>query len=101
MTDEAGTLQQAQLRPAPDYRPTLSLCSLDIETSERGELYSIGLHGCGQRIVYMLGPPAGRAVQPSASATSSWSTATRGPICCTRSMPGSRVSIPTRSSAGT
>ncbi|WP_110676792.1 DNA polymerase II [Salinicola sp. RZ23] len=54
-----GSLQQAQLRPAPDYRPALSLCSLDIETSERGELYSIGLHGCGQRIVYMLGPPAG------------------------------------------
>ncbi|MDH4573413.1 DNA polymerase II [Salinicola acroporae] len=54
-----GSLIDAQLRPAPDYRPQLALCSLDIETSERGELYSIGLHGCGQRIVYMLGPPAG------------------------------------------
>ncbi|WP_353981947.1 DNA polymerase II [Salinicola endophyticus] len=59
VADDAGSLQQAQLRPAPDYRPTLTLCSLDIETSERGELYSIGLHGCGQRIVYMLGPAAG------------------------------------------
>ncbi len=54
-----GALVNAQLRPAPDYRPALSLCSLDIETSERGELYSIGIHGCGQRVVYMLGPPAG------------------------------------------
>ncbi|KAA0017937.1 DNA polymerase II [Salinicola corii] len=54
-----GSLIDAQLKPAPDYRPQLTLCSLDIETSERGELYSIGLHGCGQRIVYMLGPPAG------------------------------------------
>jgi len=56
---EDGTILDAQLKAAPDYRPTLKLCSLDIETSERGELYSIGLHGCGQRIVYMLGPPAG------------------------------------------
>ncbi|WP_342594671.1 DNA polymerase II [Salinicola lusitanus] len=54
-----GSLIDAQLKPAPAYRPQLRLCSLDIETSERGELYSIGLHGCGQRIVYMLGPPAG------------------------------------------
>ncbi|GHB07652.1 DNA polymerase II [Salinicola rhizosphaerae] len=54
-----GAVTEAQLRPASDYRPTLRLCSLDIETSERGELYSIGLHGCGQRVVYMLGPPAG------------------------------------------
>jgi DNA polymerase-2 len=47
----------AQLKPAPDYRPNLRLVSLDIETTERGELYSIGLHGCGERQVYMLGPP--------------------------------------------
>ncbi len=57
--DAHGELQDAELKPAPGYRPTLSLCSLDIETSERGELYSIGLHGCGERVVYMLGPPAG------------------------------------------
>lgn len=49
------------LRPAADYRPILRTLSLDIETSERGELYSIGLHGCGQRQVYMLGPPTGEA----------------------------------------
>lgn len=50
-----------RLKPHPDYRPTLRCVSLDIETSPQGELYSIGLHGCGQRIVYMLGPPNGDA----------------------------------------
>ncbi|WP_240493066.1 DNA polymerase II [Kushneria phosphatilytica] len=53
-------LIEAQLKPAPDYRPTLRLCSLDIETSAHGELYSIALEGCGQRTVYMLGPPNGQ-----------------------------------------
>ena len=52
-----GVLVDAQLKPAPDYRPTLKLVSLDIETTARGELYSIALEGCGQRQVYMLGPP--------------------------------------------
>ncbi|SHM29638.1 DNA polymerase II [Phytopseudomonas punonensis] len=52
-----GVLVDAQLKPAPDYRPQLKLVSLDIETTERGELYSIALEGCGQRQVYMLGPP--------------------------------------------
>ncbi|KAB0547711.1 DNA polymerase II [Pseudomonas argentinensis] len=52
-----GVLVDAQLKPAPDYRPTLKLVSLDIETTARGELYSIALQGCGQRQVYMLGPP--------------------------------------------
>ncbi|SFH47537.1 DNA polymerase II [Modicisalibacter xianhensis] len=52
-------LIEAQLKPAPEYRPRLSLASLDIETSERGELYSIALEGCGQRQVYMLGPVSG------------------------------------------
>ena len=61
--DASGVLLDAQLKPAPDYRPTLKLVSLDIETTERGELYSIGLHGCGQRQVYMLGPPNGDASQ--------------------------------------
>ncbi|CAG8868763.1 DNA polymerase II [Pseudomonas fluorescens] len=57
--DAQGTLCNAQLRPAADYRPALRLVSLDIETTERGELYSIGLEGCGQRVVYMLGPANG------------------------------------------
>jgi DNA polymerase-2 len=47
------------LKPAPLYRPTLKLASLDIETTAHGDLYSIALEGCGQRQVYMLGPPNG------------------------------------------
>lgn len=53
---EDGIIRDAQLRPDPDYRPCLKLVSLDIETSARGELYSIALEGCGQRQVYVLGP---------------------------------------------
>ncbi|NIG19885.1 DNA polymerase II [Pantoea sp. Al-1710] len=51
----------ARLKPHPDYRPQLRWVSLDIETTEHGELYCIGLEGCGQRQVYMLGPPNGDA----------------------------------------
>src|SRR5450830_982745 len=53
------TGQEVQLRPAPGYRPTLKLASLDIETTAHGELYSLALEGCGQRQVYMLGPKNG------------------------------------------
>ena len=56
-----GVLLNAQVRPAPQYRPRLKLVSLDIETTARGELYSIALEGCGQRQVYMLGPANGDA----------------------------------------
>jgi len=59
--DASGLILDAQLKPAPDYRPQLRLVSLDIETTERGELYSIALEGCGQRQVYMLGPANGDA----------------------------------------
>ncbi|QXH49394.1 DNA polymerase II [Pseudomonas fakonensis] len=59
--DAQGVLCGAQLKPDPDYRPPLRLVSLDIETSERGELYSIALEGCGQRTVYMLGTDDGPA----------------------------------------
>ncbi|MVW84629.1 DNA polymerase II [Pseudomonas sp. PB101] len=54
-----GLLLDAQMKPDPDYRPSLKLVSLDIETTARGELYSIALEGCGERQVYMLGPPNG------------------------------------------
>lgn len=54
-----GPLLNGQMKPAPDYRPTLKLVSLDIETTAHGELYSIALEGCGQRQVYMLGPANG------------------------------------------
>ncbi len=57
----SATLVDAQLKPAPGYRPRLKLCSLDIETNSFGDLYSIALEGCGQRQVYMLGPPNGDA----------------------------------------
>lgn len=56
-----GSLQDARMKPAPDYRPRLKLVSLDIETDARGALYSIGLEGCGERQVYMLGPKNGNA----------------------------------------
>lgn len=49
-------LVNARMKPHPDYRPPLKWVSLDIETSRHGELYCIGLEGCGQRVVYMLGP---------------------------------------------
>jgi DNA polymerase-2 len=57
--DGNGPLQAGQMKPAPGYRPRLKLASLDIETTAHGELYSIALEGCGQRQVYMLGPPNG------------------------------------------
>ncbi len=59
--DVEGALVDAQLKPAPNYRPQLKLVSLDIETTMRGELYSIAVEGCGQRQVYMLGPANGDA----------------------------------------
>ncbi|MTC46674.1 DNA polymerase II [Providencia sp. wls1922] len=51
-----------QLKPCEGYRPTLHAVSLDIETSQHGELYSIGLSGCGDNVVFMLGPDQGPAL---------------------------------------
>ena len=56
-----GGLINARLKPNPHYRPPLKWVSLDIETTRHGELYCIGLEGCGDRVVYMLGPPNGDA----------------------------------------
>ncbi|AXF77273.1 DNA polymerase II [Erwinia tracheiphila] len=56
-----NSLVNARLKPHPDYRPPLKWVSLDIETTRHGELYCIGLEGCGQRDVYMLGPENGDA----------------------------------------
>jgi DNA polymerase-2 len=58
---DPGLLLDAQLKPAGAYRPQLRTVSLDIETTMQGELRSIGLEGCGARVVYMLGPPNGDA----------------------------------------
>src|SRR5450830_165727 len=57
----APLLLDATIRPPQGYRPRLRMASLDIETTERGELYCIGIEGCGQRTVLMLGPPNGSA----------------------------------------
>lgn len=57
--EDDGSLCDAVMKPAPAYRPHLRLVSLDIETDARGALYSIGLEGCGERQVYMLGPSQG------------------------------------------
>ncbi|SDD01057.1 DNA polymerase II [Paraburkholderia lycopersici] len=58
---EGKLLLDGEMKPANGYRPRLNLVSLDIETSARGELYSIALEGCGQRQVFMLGPANGDA----------------------------------------
>ncbi|VVT47489.1 DNA polymerase II (EC [Kosakonia radicincitans] len=58
---QGDALINARLKPNPHYRPPLKWVSLDIETSRHGELYCIGLEGCGQRTVYMLGPENGSA----------------------------------------
>jgi DNA polymerase II len=55
-----NVITDCSLKPAPSYRPSLSMVSIDIETSANESLYSIALEGCGQRQVYMLGlAPAG------------------------------------------
>ena len=56
---DPALLTAAHVKPSPGYRPRLRTVSLDIETTMQGELRSIGLEGCGQRQVYMLGPPNG------------------------------------------
>ncbi|QUG77158.1 DNA polymerase II [Erwinia sp. E602] len=58
---DGNRLTDARLKPHPDYRPPLKWVSLDIETTRHGELYCIGLEGCGRRDVFMLGPPNGDA----------------------------------------
>ncbi|WP_312626103.1 DNA polymerase II [Scandinavium sp.] len=58
---QGNTLVNVRMKPSPHYRPPLKWVSLDIETTRNGELYCIGLEGCGQRIVYMLGPENGDA----------------------------------------
>ncbi|WP_426109687.1 DNA polymerase II [Massilia sp. PWRC2] len=63
-------LLDARIKPLPGYRPRLRMASLDIETSQKGDLYCIGLEGCGARTVFMLGPPTAEAHAP-ASVTAS------------------------------
>ncbi|MDO6685805.1 MULTISPECIES: DNA polymerase II [unclassified Agarivorans] len=48
-------VQQAKIKTA-QYTPTLSVLSLDIECSEKGQLYSIGLYSVNYQRVLMIGP---------------------------------------------
>lgn len=52
-----------KLVPAPDFRPKLKVVSLDIETSQDQELYSIALDGMAERVVFMLGEPEDAATE--------------------------------------
>ena len=47
----------SELKANTSFRPRLRLASLDIETTRTGDLYSIAVHGCGCRIVWVLGEP--------------------------------------------
>ncbi len=64
---QGSTVVDCKLLPAAAYRPALKLVSLDIETSQHQDLYSIALDGAGQRVVFMLGDapaPGGQAEPP-------------------------------------
>ena len=56
---EKSALIDCKLLPSADFRPGLKVVSLDIETSQHQDLYSIALDGSGVRVVFMLGesPP--------------------------------------------
>ena len=54
-----------KLLPAPDFRPALKVVSLDIETSQNFDLYSIALDGVAQRVVFMLGEPVDGVAEPA------------------------------------
>jgi len=48
--------KQVKVRPS-NYLPSLSVISLDIECSQKGVLYSIGLHSATYQKVIMIGAP--------------------------------------------
>ncbi len=60
-----STILNCRLKPEPDYRPVLKVVSLDIETSEHAELYSIAVDGMAERVVYMLGEPPSESSRPT------------------------------------
>lgn len=63
---DRAVIFEGKLRPAPEFRPTLKVVSLDIETSQHEALYSIALDGLPERVVFMLGEPS---TQPGESAS--------------------------------
>ncbi|WP_461536538.1 DNA polymerase II [Spongorhabdus nitratireducens] len=53
-----GYIEYRQVRVRPDsFTPSFKVISLDIECSEQGSLYSIGLHGPDTAEVLMIGDP--------------------------------------------
>ncbi|WP_373992310.1 DNA polymerase II [Comamonas thiooxydans] len=60
---EHAALVNCKLVPAPDFRPVLKVVSLDIETSQHQDLYSIALDGMAERVVFMLGEPTANPVE--------------------------------------
>ena len=61
---DRSTIVDCKLKPAPDFRPVLKVVSLDIETSQDEELYSIALDGTVERVVFMLGEPPPESGEP-------------------------------------
>src|SRR3569623_1746776 len=61
---DGSRILDPKLGPDAHYRPALRPVSLDIETSARGEQYSVALEGSGQRQVYTLGDAAPDAEVP-------------------------------------
>ena len=59
---DGHTIVDCTLKPAPEFRPALRVVSLDIETSQHEELYSIALDGTQDRVVFMLGDPPPEAL---------------------------------------
>ncbi len=66
-TRSGTTVVDCRLKPAPDFRPALKVVSLDIETSQHEELYSIALDSAEDRVVFMLGDPPAPPAQQAAS----------------------------------
>ena len=64
-TNDGKTIFDCRLKPSPDYRPALKMVSLDIETSQHEELYSIALDCDQDRVVFMLGQPPDQPVVPA------------------------------------
>lgn len=61
---ENSACTDCKLLPAPDFRPELKVVSLDIETSQNFDLYSIALDGLAERVVFMQGEPVDGDAEP-------------------------------------
>lgn len=65
------SIAQAKCKPS-DYKPNLSIVSLDIECSEKGVLYSIGLDSALDSRVIMIGEPQALASEIEKSLYIEW-----------------------------